>query len=162
MKVRINKSTSIMVMPVLALALLFVLGVALAAGRDPVTISGEATLGEVPPFFGEATINIGNDALSGDVTVIPLQPPYEKDGVTHYPEVMHLFNFGDDNTLTTIGAEFAVPTDENPAVLTLHGNMDITDGTGVFKDASGELRVNGQMDFSIGQVTFESKGTISR
>ena len=56
-----------------------------------------------------------------------------------------------------------MPTDENPAISTLHGNMEIIPelGTGIFEGVSGELRVNGQMDGLLGEVPFESHGTIS-
>lgn len=160
MKVRIKKLTSIMVIPVLALALLVTLGVALAeTGRDPVTITGTVNLAT---FIGTATATFGTDTLSGTVQVIPMAPPEPKDGGLYFPVVNHVFTFEDGSTLTTTGAELAMPTDENPAIFTLHGNMDIIDGTGVFEGASGNLRVNGQMDWSIGQAAFESKGTISR
>lgn len=46
--------------------------------------------------------------------------------------------------------------------LPLRGHMEIVDETGVFEGASGELRVNGQMDWLIGQATFEAHGVITR
>ncbi len=160
MKVRINKSTSIMVMPVLVLVLLVTLGAALAeTGLDPVTITGEVDLAT---FIGTATVAIKGDILSGAVQVIPMVPPEPKDGGLYFPEVVHEFTLDDGSTLTTAGAEFAMPMDENPTIFTLHGNMDIIGGTGVFEGSSGELRVNGQMDWSVGLATFESKGAISR
>lgn len=160
MKVRIKKSTSIRLMSVPTLALLATFGAALAeTGRDPVTITGQVDL---LTFTGTATVTIGTETLSGTVQVIPMAPPEPKDDGLYFPVVNHVFTFEDGSTLTTTGAELAMPTDENPAIFTLHGNMDIIDGTGVCEDASRELRVNGQMDFSIGQATFESKGAISR
>jgi hypothetical protein len=160
MKVRIKQSTSIRLMPVFAMALLATFGAALAeTGRDPVTITGQVDLST---FSGDATATIGTDTLSGTVQVIPMATPEPKDGGLYFPVINHVFTFEGGSTLTTTGAELAMPTDENPAILTLHGNMDIIDGTGVLEGASGELRVNGQMDFSIGQATFESKGAISR
>jgi len=162
MKARMKKLISIKSIPILALALLIVLGSALAAGRDPVSISGQVTLTEVPPFFGTATVTIGGEELAGTVAVIPMAPPVPKDGGLYFPEVKHVFELDDGSTLTTTGEELAMPTDENPAISTLHGNMEITGGTGVFGGASGELRVNGQMDWSVGQATFNANGVISR
>jgi hypothetical protein len=159
MKARMKKLISIKSIPILALALLIVLGSALAASRDPVSISGVVDLAT---FSGTATVTVGGDTFSGDVQVIPIQPPEPKDDGLHFPEVNHVFNFEDGSNLTTTGEELAMPTDENPAVHTLHGNMEIIDGTGVFDGASGELRVNGQMDWSVGQATFNANGAISR
>jgi len=166
MKAKMKKLISIKSIPILALALLIVLGSALAAGRDPVSISGQVTLAEEPPFFGEATVTIGGEELAGTVAVIPMALPVPKDGGLYFPKVQHVFDFGDGNTLTTTGEELAMPTDENPAVATLHGNMEIIpeSGTGVFEGASGELRVNGQIDLPpiSGQATFKANGAISR
>ena len=161
MKAKMKKLISIKSIPILALALLIVLGSALADGRDPVSISGVVDLAT---FTGTATVTVGGEELTGSVAVIPLQDPVPKDGGLYFPEVQHVFDFGDGNMLTTTGEELAMPTDENPAVSTLHGNMEIIPelGTGIFEGASGELRVNGQMDWSVGQATFESHGAISR
>ena len=161
MKTKMKKLVSIKSMPLLALVLLIVSGFTLAPpGREPISICGVVDLGT---FSGTAIVVVGGEAMPGTVQVIPLQPPYEKDGVTHYPEIMHVFDFG-DNALDTIGAEFAVPADDNPGILTLHGNMEITEGTGVFEGASGELRVNGQMNVGVmpPEATFEANGIISR
>jgi len=142
------------------MALLIALGSALAEpAREPVSISGDVNLAT---FSGTATVTIGGEQLVGSVQVTPLAPPEPKDGGLYFPVVEHVFDFGGGSTLTTIGQELAMPTDENPAVHTLHGNMEITEGTGVFEGASGELRVNGQMDWSVGQATFEAHGAISR
>ena len=143
-------------------AILFVtVGFALATGREPASISGTVDLST---FAGTATATIGGDMLSGTVAVTPLVPPVPKDGGLYFPEVQHVFTFEDGSTLTTTGEELAMPTDENPAIYALHGNMEITDGCGVFEGASGGLRVNGQMDYSVvpGQATFEARGVISR
>jgi hypothetical protein len=158
MKAKMKKLISIKSIPILALALLVVLGSALAAGRDPVTISGTVDL---TTFSGSAAVTIGGGTLSCNVQVTPLQPPVPKDGGLYFPEVQHVFTFEDGSTLTMTGEELAMPTDENPAIHTLHGNMEITSGTGVFEGASGELRVNGQMDWLVEQATFESHGAIS-
>jgi hypothetical protein len=117
---------------------------------------------ELETFSGTAIVVVGGEAVPGTVQVVPLKPPYEKDGVTHYPEIMHAFDFGGGNALNTVGAEFAVSEDDNPEILTLHGNMEITSGSGIFEGVSGELHVNGQMNLSLGQATFNAKGTICR
>lgn len=159
MKAKMKKSISIST-PVVVLALLVILGTALAAGRDPVSMSGEVDLNT---FSGTATITIGGEELEVTVQVIPKQPPVPKDGGLYFPEVEHVFTLEDESILLiTTGEELAMPTDENSAIYTLHGNMVIIDGTGVFDGASGELRVNGQMDWSIGQATFDANGAISR
>lgn len=130
MKAKMKKLISIKSIPILALALLIVLGSALAAGRDPVSISGVVDL---KTFTGTATVTIRGQQLTGTVAIIPLQPPVPKDGGLYFPEVKHVFELDDGSTLTTTGEELAMPTDENPAISTLHGNMEITEGTGVFE-----------------------------
>jgi len=145
--------------PACGTILLTALSLTLAAVREPISIQGEVDLST---FGGTATVTVAGDALSGTVQVIPLQDPVPKDGGLYFPEVQHVFTFADGSTLTTTGQELAMPTDENPAVLALHGNMEIVGGSGVFEGASGELRVNGQMDWSVGQATFEARGVISR
>jgi hypothetical protein len=144
--------------------LLIVLGTALAAGREPISISGQVTLAPEPPFFGDAIVTMGGEDLECTVAVIPMRLPVPKDDGLFFPEVQHVFTFKDGSSLTTTGAEFAMPMDENPAVATLHGNMEIISGSGVFDGASGELRVNGQIDWPpiSGQAIFEANGVISR
>ncbi len=143
---------------VIALALLIVPALTLAAVREPVSISGTVDL---VTFTGTATVIVAGEELTGSVKVVPLAEPVPKDGGLYFPDVQHVFDFADGSSLTTAGEELAMPTDENAAIWTLHGNMDITDGTGAFEGASGELRVNGQMDWSEGQATFEAHGVVS-
>ncbi|UCG56118.1 MAG: hypothetical protein JSU70_14745 [Phycisphaerales bacterium] len=171
MKARMKEPTSIRTVG--TLALLIVSGLALAASREPVSVSGQVDLNT---FEGTATVTIPGQQLEGTVQVIPLAPPEPKDGGLYFPVVEHWFMFPDaenpTDILITTGEELAMPTDENPAVYTLHGNMEIIaesaqpeegpSATGQFQGVSGELRVNGQMDFSVGQATFEAHGTISR
>lgn len=161
MKTKMKKLISIKSILILALALLIVLGTALAASSEPMSISGEVNLGT---FTGTATVTIGGEELDGSVIVIPAGGMFPRpDGGLDFPEVIHIFDFGNENTLITTGAEFVTPMGEN--VASLHGNMEITDGTGVFKDASGELQVNGDMDFPPspeGEATFKAHGVISR
>jgi hypothetical protein len=158
MKTKMKKMISIKSITILTLTFLIALGSALAASHDPVSICGTVDLNT---FKGTAMATIGGEELSGTVAVIPMQPPVSKDGGLYFPEVQHVFTFEDGSALTTTGEEFAMPTDENPAILTLHGNMEIIEGNGVFEGASGELQVNGQMDQSIGQATFNANGAIS-
>ncbi|MGD8501817.1 MAG: hypothetical protein PVJ86_14290 [Phycisphaerales bacterium] len=155
----------------LALALLVVSGLALAAGREPMTISGQVTLAPQPPFSGAATVTIGDETLSGDVMVVPLAAPVPKDGGLYFPVVEHWFTLEEENTLITTGEEFIMPTNEDPTVSTLHGNMTIIQqsadpegpsATGTFEGASGELRVSGKFNSPPGKATFEARGVISR
>jgi hypothetical protein len=149
---------------VFSLVLLIGLGTALAAGREPISISGEVTLAEEPPFLGEVTVAIGGEELECTVQVIPIGGMFERPtGGYDFPEVLHIFTTLDEESeFTTTGAEFTEPTDENPAVHTLHGNMEIISGSGVFDGASGKLQANGQIVWSVGQATFKANGVISR
>lgn len=116
-------------MPVVVLALLVVLGVALMEpAHDPVSIYGsEVDLTAPDGPFGKATLTIRGDEFVGTVRVTR----EEVDGVRSVPKgdgeyvlaAKHFFDFGDGNTLTTIGGEYIVPTEEDPLVLTLHGDM---------------------------------------
>ena len=176
MKTKMKKLVSIKSMPLLALVLLIVSGFTLAPpGREPISICGVVDLDD---FSGTAIVVVGGEAISGTVQVVPLQDPIPKDGGLYFPVVEHWFMFPNSeeptDILITTGEEFAMPTDENPAIATLHGNMKIIQqsahplggpsATGTFEGASGELRVNGQMDWPpiSGQATFNAKGTISR
>jgi hypothetical protein len=162
MKTKMKKLISIKSVPLLALGLLIVSGFTLAPpGHEPISICGVVDL---ETFNGTAIVVVGDEAISGTVEVVPLQDPVPKDGGLYFPEVTHIFIFEDEDLsgMITTGEELAMPTDENPAIFTLHGNMEIMSGTGVFEGASGELRVNGEMNFSFGQATFNAKGTICR
>ena len=129
MKTKMKQLISIKSMPLHALALLIVSGLALAASREPISICGVVDLGT---FIGTASVTVGGEVVSGTVQVIPLQTPVPKDGGFYFPEVQHAFTFEDGSKLTTTGEELAMPTDENPAIYTLHGNMEIISGKGVF------------------------------
>ena len=170
MKTKMKKLISIKSVPLFVLALLIVLGTALADGREPVSGSGNVQLVSASDtelvLQGPAKFSVGGEVLEGMVTVtVDLTQTELQESVVHYNWVKHEFTFDDgESTLTTIGEEFAVPTDENPAIQTLHGNMEIMSGTGVFEGASGELRVNGQMNFGAmpPEATFEAQGVICR
>lgn len=156
------KKLTLISIPVVGLALLVVSGTALAAARDPVTIYGSNVDLTAPGGpFGEASFTIRDEEFVGTVLVTREAPPEPKGDGIYLPAAVHFFDFGDGNTLTTIGAEYIVPTDEDPDVSTLHGDMRIREATGVFEGVSGELSVNGQIDYGVMQANFESHGTIS-
>jgi len=162
MKAKMKKLISIKSIPILALALLIVLGSALAESEgDSVTGSGSVTATPEGTFVGNATLSIEGEKFEGLVTVTPLAPPEPQDGGLYFPVVEHVFDFGDDNTLTTIGAEFAKPTDQ-PGLSILDGDMNITNGTGDFDDASGEMSAHGQIHLVEGWASFKVNGRISR
>ena len=169
MTARMKKLTSISML-VVVLALLVVLGVVLTKGpvREPVTIYGsEVDLTAPGGTFGNATLTIRGDEFVGTVRVTR----EEVDGITSVPKgegeyvlaAKHFFDFGDGNTLTTIGAEYIVPTEEDPLVFTPHGDMEITEATGLFEGLSGELRLNGQIDRNpdVMEATFHANGVVS-
>ena len=165
MKTKMKKLISIGSVSMLTLVLLIVLGSALASGRKPLSVSGEVTAISQTQFQGTATLSIEGEEFEGLVTVSVDPEQIEvRNEVTHYKCVMHVFEFSEEDTLITIGEEFAAPADDNPGILTLHGNMEITEGTGVFEGGSGELRVNGQMNVGVmpPEATFEANGIISR
>jgi len=159
MKTRIKKLISVKSMPVLALALLVLLGTALAASRDPVSGSGN-----VFGFVGSATFTVGDETFEGSVAVIPLEEPVvSADGVFYFPAVQHTFEFDDESTLITVGEEVAEPKNDKPGEYTLNGYMDITEATMNLEGISGRLRVHGTItDLFVGEASFEIHGVISR
>ncbi len=148
MKARMKKLISIKSIPILSLALLIVLGTALADSEgDSVTGSGQVNVNlGTGSGQGTAILSIEGEKFEGSVMVTPMVPPVPKDGGLYFPVVEHVFDFGDDNTLTTSGAEFAKPTDQ-PGLYILDGYLNITDGTGDFDGASGEMSAHGQIHF---------------
>ncbi len=162
MKARMKKLISIKSIPILALALLVVLGSALADSEgDSVTGSGDVQLYSPVYGKGSATLSIEGEKFEGLVEVYVLASPEEKPDGLLFPEVKHIFNFGDDNTLTTIGEEFAKYTDQ-PPLCVLEGNMNITEGTGEFDGAYGEMDVHGKIHLGEGWASFKVNGKISR
>ena len=164
MKARMKKLISIS-MPVVGLALLVVLGVALADGpaRDPVTIYGSEVDLNVSPPSGNATLTIRGDTFSGTVLVSGEAPPEPTRDGLYLPAATHFFDFDNDGTLKTIGAEYLVATDEDPLVFTLHGNAEITEATGVFEGISGELRISATINRNpeVMEANFQANGVIS-
>jgi hypothetical protein len=162
MKAKMKKLISIKSIPILALALLIVLGSALADSEgDSVTGSGQVTAISEIQFHGTATLSIEGEKYKGLVLVTPIAPPELKDGGLYFPVVEHVFDFGDDNTFTTYGDEFANPTDQ-PGLSILDGCMNIDSGTGDFDGASGEMSVHGKIHLIEGWASFKVNGTISR
>ena len=162
MKAKMKKLISISI-PVFVLAMLVVLGVALADGpaQDPVTIYGsEVDLTAKKGPFGKATITIRGDEFVG--TVLVLTGDTEPRGEGEYaPAAVHIFDFGKKiGGFTTVGAEYIVPSDE-PGVLIVQGDMDITEASGVFEGVSGELRVIAKINLNIMEANFHANGVVS-
>ncbi len=103
-------------------------------------------------------MSIEGEKFEGTVKVTVIPQPDE----TFW--VIHEFDFGEDNTFSTEGSESMKPADD-PGLFVLEGNMDITEGTGDFEDAEGELSVHGKLqmlDPPNAVVSFKVNGTISR
>ena len=165
MKARMKKLISISI-PVLGLALLVVLGSALADGpaRDPVTICGsEVDLNAPGGPLGDATLTIRGDTFSGTVRIGGEAPPEPTRDGLYLPAATHFFDFGDGNTLKMLGEEYLVATDEDPLVFTLHGNAEIIEATGVFDGVSGELRISATINRNpdVMEANFHANGVVS-
>jgi len=165
MKARMKKLISISI-PVLALALLVVLGSALAGpARDPVTIYGSNVdlTAEGGPL-GDATLTIRGDTFSGTVRIGGEAPPEPTRDGLYYPAATHFFDFGKKvGTLKMLGEEYLVATDEDPLVFTLHGNAEIIEATGVFEGVSGELRISATINRheDVMEANFHANGVVS-
>ena len=168
MKTKMKKIISIKSITVLALALLIVLGTALAASRDPVSGSGLTFATGPITFAGTATLTVRGEVLDADVEVTLLEPPVEsEDGVLHVNAIEHIFIFTVDggeepiDSFTVTGKEVADPTD-SPGLYILNGYMKIISGTGAYEGATGEMSVHGQIHLIEGWASFEIHGAISR
>jgi len=169
MKTRMKKLISIKSIPIFALALLIVLGTALAESEgDSVTGSGKVEFKSfVFPLLtleGPTSLSIEGEKSEGTVTVTVNVEQVEpgEGGVLNYYGVIHKFVFK-DGSFTTTGDEVAKPTDQ-PGLSILDGYMNIDSGTGYFQDADGKLSVHGKMDESgaVPKASFKINGTISR
>ena len=166
MKTRMKKLISIKSVPVLAMALLIVLGSALAEdpGREPVSGSGTALLdlGATPPgATGTATLIIQGEMLETSFTLTMTSMAW-KDGVLHITAT-HTFTLP-GGTIVTSDKGIGEPT-ETAGLLTLNENLTITGGTEDYDGACGELRVHGQVQFTsetTADVSFDICGVISR
>jgi len=157
MKAKMKKLISIKSIPILALALLIVLGSALAAGRDPVSGSGEATLDlSTGAATGTATLNIRGEEFTTLVAVQITGQVISDEGVTHVTST-HTFTF--DNGSITTTDKGVIDTDG-----TLNEHLTIISGTDDFEGACGELRVHGQIQFQppMAYVSYDIRGAISR
>ncbi len=160
MKTRMKKLISIKSMTALSLALLIVLGTAMAESEgDSVTGSGLVTANLATGIGdGTAILSIEGERVEGIVEVNVFPNP---DGTFW---VIHKFDFGEDNTLSTEGTEVMKSADD-PGLLVLSGDMNVTEGTGYFDGASGELNVHGKVqitEFPLAIVSFKVNGTICR
>ena len=169
MRNKMKKLISIKSVPLFALALLIVLGTALAESEgDSVTGSGNVEFKAFEfPFLtleGPTTLSIEGEKSQGTVTVTVNVTQVEpgEGGVLNYYGVIHEFVF-EDGSFTTIGDEVAKPTDQ-PGLSILSGYMNITDGIGDLLGASGEMSVHGRMDESgdIPKASFKVNGRICR
>ena len=165
MKTKMKKLISIKIMPVLGLALLIVLGVALAdSAQDPVTIYGsEVDLTAKKGPFGNATLTIRGEEFVGTVLVLTGDTEPRGDGL-YAPAAVHIFDFGKKiGGFTTVGAEYIVPSDDEPGVWIVQGDMDITEASGVFEGVSGELRVIAKVNRNpdVLKANFQAKGVVS-
>ena len=156
---RLTPQTGALVLALACAMLLVTPSSVLADGPDckVVSIYGVVDLSD---FSGDACVAIQGEHLSAEFQVIPLQAPVPKDGGLYFPEVLHeFFNFSDGSALTTTGEELTVPT-ETPGIDDLYGYMVIIGGDGVFKDASGVLLINGQLNWSEFSGFFSAHGVI--
>jgi len=155
MKARMKKLISIKSIPILALALLIVLGTAWAADHYPVSGVGKVSL---YTLHGPVTLTIRGKDWMGEVDIELGKVIVRPGGVTQYYDIVHNFYDEVGNTFTTIGDEITAPTGDMK-LLKLSGYMEITEGTGLFKDACGRLSVRGEMTPSM--ATFEVNGAMS-
>jgi hypothetical protein len=158
MKAKMKKLISIKSIPILALALLVVLGTALADSEgDSVTGSGQVYVNlATGSGQGTSTLSIEGEKFDGTVTVTVMPQP---DGTFW---VIHEFDFGEENTFSTEGSETMMPAN---GMFVLEGNMEITEGTGCFEDAEGEMSVHGKLKMlepPNAVVFFKVNGRISR
>ena len=140
MKTKMKKLISIKSIPILALALLVVLGSALAAGNDPVYGSGTAKLNLwTGAAIGEAILIIGGEEFTASLAVQITSQVLSDEGVIH-ATAMHTFTLP-GGTIITSDKE-VINTDG-----TLNAHLTITSGTGAFEGASGVLSGHGQVQF---------------
>ena len=171
MKSRMKKLT-IRSLPafVLTTTLLFLLGTAVAKGPavDPVLGTGSTQLVLAPPpegvmmqFEGSVVLFVRGELKTADLTVNVYHMVENAAGV-QYVLASHIFDFGDDDTITTVDKEVARPTD-TLGLYTLSGDLDVALGTGVYEGASGHLSAHGTMDLrTLPTAKFKIKGLIFR
>ena len=161
MKTRMKELISLKSIPMLALALLIVLGPAWAARRYPVRGSGEVDLGtgELPdPPPDNVSLTIAGKLYQGRVTVEVGEPVKGPGGILRFYDVKHTFKL-DPGTFYTTGDEIATPTGVE-GVYTLNGYMELTGGKGDFESACGRLRVHGELNLKTEKILFDVHGAI--
>jgi hypothetical protein len=169
MKTKMKKLISIKSIPIIALAMLIILGTVFADIRDPVSGSGLTFATGPNTFAGIATLIVRGKVLDAEVEVALFEPPVEsEDGVLHVNAIEHIFIFSVDenedpiDSFTVTGKEVADPTD-TPGLYILNGYMKIICGTGAYEGVSGEMSVHGTIDFrELPSASFDIHGAISR
>jgi hypothetical protein len=97
-------------------------------------------------FAGSATLTIHGQEKSAELLVTLLaEPEVEPNGVQHVL-AMHTFTFADGSSFTTSDQETAEPT-ATPGLYVLTGIMDLASGTGMYEGVTGQLSVDGTIDF---------------
>lgn len=169
MRNKAKKLNSIKIMPVLALALLVVLGSALAKpARDPVSGFGSSELNLITnTSSGNVTLFVRGEQLDASLAVQLLEMVYsgnDEEGVFHATAVSTL-DFGDGNTFTTTDKIVGVPMGDGLYIV--NEALTIDSGTGAYAEARGNLSIHGQVQFPppgdppLAQVSFEIRGAIS-
>ena len=163
MKLRMKKLISIRNIAVLAMALLIVLGSALAEpARDPVSGYGLSVLDlSTGQSSGNVTLFVRGEELLADLSVTDVVMVFSDEGVMHATALSTL-DFGGGSTLTTEDKIVAEPS--GPISFTVNEALTIISGTGAYEGASGKLSVHGQMQFvepPFAKVSFEICGVIS-
>ena len=163
MNTRIKKLISIENIPIVTLALLVILGSALAeTACDHASGSGATVLDPTDGLFkGSGNLIIQGENLNASIIVSVANLFTSEDGVLQAKGVTHTFDFGNGNTFITSGNEIGDPTDTS-GLFTLKGLMRITLGTGVFENVSGQLTIRGEMDMrALPAASFDFEGVIS-
>ena len=166
MKLKMKKPVSIRYIAVLAMALLIVLGSALAEpARDPVSGYGSSEFIMAPPpptSTGTVTFFIRGEELIADLNVTVLTMTFSDEGVLHATALSTL-DFGGGDTFTTTDKIVGEPA--GPGLYTVNEALTIISGTGAYEGATGHLSIHGQMQFvseTEAVVTYEVRGVISR
>jgi Tol biopolymer transport system component len=98
-------------------------------------------------FAGSATLTIHGQEKSADLLVTLLaEPQVDADGVQHVVAT-HTFTFADGSSFITSDQEVATPT-ATPGLYILTGIMDLASGTGMYEGVTGQLSVDGTIDFA--------------
>ena len=162
MKSTIKRVTSIKAIPLLAVAVVVVIGTVFAGpARDPVSGHGETELNFVTGHAsGEGTFTIRGTELTAGIEVQLMGVTKESDDGTTLADVMHTFTF-DNGSITTNDKAVMDPIEGG---FVLNERMTIVEGTGDFAGVSGKLTVHGLIMFTtapMADVSYELHGTIA-